>query len=146
MENLLLSKGQVRVLGREGVPAAAAQTPRTPRATRRSSGRPHLPDQPHHPHARNGLSIKEEHAAYEVLRAASEAPGRAARDPARREALKVYRCEHCRVLFLDHVMYTITWAAHGFRDPFECNMCGYQSQDLHSSHPTSRGEHRFHMS
>ncbi|KAM9698136.1 DNA-binding protein Ikaros isoform 12-T14 [Dama dama] len=100
------------------------------------------------PHARNGLSIKEEHAAYDVLRAASEGPPDALRVIGTSgEALKVYRCEHCRVLFLDHVMYTIHMGCHGFRDPFECNMCGYHSQDRYefSSHIT-RGEHRFHMS
>lgn len=100
------------------------------------------------PHARNGLPIKEEHAAYDVLRAASEGPPDALRVIGTGgEALKVYRCEHCRVLFLDHVMYTIHMGCHGFRDPFECNMCGYHSQDRYefSSHIT-RGEHRFHMS
>ncbi|XP_055276351.1 DNA-binding protein Ikaros isoform X5 [Moschus berezovskii] len=100
------------------------------------------------PHARNGLSIKEEHAAYDVLRAAAEGPADALRVIGTSgEALKVYRCEHCRVLFLDHVMYTIHMGCHGFRDPFECNMCGYHSQDRYefSSHIT-RGEHRFHMS
>ncbi|KAM6178948.1 DNA-binding protein Ikaros isoform 17-T17 [Rhynchocyon petersi] len=100
------------------------------------------------PHARNGLSIKEEQRAYDVLRAASENSQDAFRvlSPSG-EQLKVYKCEHCRVLFLDHVMYTIHMGCHGFRDPFECNMCGYHSQDRYefSSHIT-RGEHRFHMS
>ncbi|XP_016053811.1 PREDICTED: DNA-binding protein Ikaros isoform X8 [Miniopterus natalensis] len=99
-------------------------------------------------HARNGLSIKEEHAAYEVLRAASDSPQDAFRVVGTSgEPIKVYKCEHCRVLFLDHVMYTIHMGCHGFRDPFECNMCGYHSQDRYefSSHIT-RGEHRFHMS
>ncbi|XP_075413628.1 DNA-binding protein Ikaros isoform X5 [Tenrec ecaudatus] len=100
------------------------------------------------PHARNGLSIKEEHRAYDVLRAASENSQDAFRviSPSG-EQMKVYKCEHCRVLFLDHVMYTIHMGCHGFRDPFECNMCGYHSQDRYefSSHIT-RGEHRFHMS
>ncbi|XP_077053175.1 DNA-binding protein Ikaros isoform X3 [Siphateles boraxobius] len=60
------------------------------------------------------------------------------------EELRAYRCIHCRVLFLDHVMYTIHMGCHGFRDPFECNLCGYRSQDRYefSSHIT-RGEHRF---
>ncbi|XP_026134735.1 DNA-binding protein Ikaros-like isoform X5 [Carassius auratus] len=60
------------------------------------------------------------------------------------EELRAYRCVHCRVLFLDHVMYTIHMGCHGFRDPFECNLCGYRSQDRYefSSHIT-RGEHRF---
>ncbi|XP_053074689.1 DNA-binding protein Ikaros isoform X5 [Acinonyx jubatus] len=100
------------------------------------------------PHARNGLSIKEEHAAYDVLRAASDGSQDACRViGAGGEPMKVYKCEHCRVLFLDHVMYTIHMGCHGFRDPFECNMCGYHSQDRYefSSHIT-RGEHRFHMS
>ncbi|XP_056326938.1 DNA-binding protein Ikaros isoform X4 [Danio aesculapii] len=59
------------------------------------------------------------------------------------EELRAYRCIHCRVLFLDHVMYTIHMGCHGFRDPFECNLCGYRSQDRYefSSHIT-RGEHR----
>lgn len=100
------------------------------------------------PHNRNGLSIKEEHQAYEMLRAASDSSQDALRVIGMSgEQMKVYKCEHCRVLFLDHVMYTIHMGCHGFRDPFECNMCGYHSQDRYefSSHIT-RGEHRFHMS
>ncbi|XP_070280952.1 DNA-binding protein Ikaros isoform X4 [Myotis yumanensis] len=102
----------------------------------------------HGAHARNGLAIKEELPAYEVLRAASEGAQDALRVVgAGGEPLKAYKCEHCRVLFLDHVMYTIHMGCHGFRDPFECNMCGYHSQDRYefSSHIT-RGEHRYHMS
>ncbi|KAM9099111.1 DNA-binding protein Ikaros isoform X15 [Sarcophilus harrisii] len=99
-------------------------------------------------HARNGLSIKEEHRPYDVLRAATDNSQDAFKVINNNgEPLKVYKCEHCRVLFLDHVMYTIHMGCHGFRDPFECNMCGYHSQDRYefSSHIT-RGEHRFHMS
>ncbi|KAM4623042.1 zinc finger protein Aiolos [Discoglossus pictus] len=57
--------------------------------------------------------------------------------------LGVYRCDHCCVLFLDYVMFTIHMGCHGFRDPFECNMCGHRSQDRYefSSH-IARGEHR----
>lgn len=56
--------------------------------------------------------------------------------------VKSYRCDHCRVLFLDHVMFTIHMGCHGFRQPFECNICGYRSQDRYefSSHIV-RGEH-----
>lgn len=69
-----------------------------------------------------------------------------------REALRVvdgegrpvrsFRCEHCRVIFLDHVMFTIHMGCHGFRQPFECNICGHRSQDRYefSSHIV-RGEH-----
>ncbi|KAJ8001963.1 hypothetical protein DPEC_G00174870 [Dallia pectoralis] len=55
----------------------------------------------------------------------------------------VYPCDHCRVLFLDYVMFTIHMGCHGFRDPLECNVCGHRSQDRYefSSH-IARGEHR----
>ncbi|NXH17691.1 IKZF4 protein, partial [Bucco capensis] len=58
------------------------------------------------------------------------------------EQLRAFKCEHCRILFLDHVMFTIHMGCHGFRDPFECNICGYHSQDRYefSSHIV-RGEH-----
>ncbi|NXA05450.1 IKZF2 protein, partial [Sapayoa aenigma] len=60
------------------------------------------------------------------------------------EQIRAFTCEHCRVLFLDHVMYTIHMGCHGYRDPLECNICGYRSQDRYefSSHIV-RGEHTF---
>ncbi|XP_075036424.1 zinc finger protein Helios isoform X2 [Mixophyes fleayi] len=60
------------------------------------------------------------------------------------EQVKAFKCEHCRVLFLDHVMYTIHMGCHGYRDPLECNICGHRSQDRYefSSHIV-RGEHPF---
>ncbi|KAM4705872.1 DNA-binding protein Ikaros isoform 5-T5 [Rhinophrynus dorsalis] len=98
------------------------------------------------PHPRNGLPVKE-NRPFEMLRAASDNSQDAFKViSGNGEPVKVHKCEHCRVLFLDHVMYTIHMGCHGFRDPFECNMCGYQSQDRYefSSHIT-RGEHRFNM-
>lgn len=58
--------------------------------------------------------------------------------------LRAFQCEHCRVLFLDHVMYTIHMGCHGYRDPLECNICGHCSKDRYefSSHIV-RGEHTF---
>lgn len=60
-------------------------------------------------------------------------------------AVRCFRCEHCRVLFLDHVMYTIHMGCHGYREPLECNICGHRSKDRYefSSHIV-RGEHTFH--
>ncbi|XP_075893076.1 zinc finger protein Eos-like isoform X2 [Nelusetta ayraudi] len=57
-------------------------------------------------------------------------------------AVRSFRCDHCRVLFLDHVMFTIHMGCHGFHRPFECNICGHRSQDRYefSSHIV-RGEH-----
>ncbi|XP_034044838.1 LOW QUALITY PROTEIN: zinc finger protein Aiolos-like [Thalassophryne amazonica] len=59
------------------------------------------------------------------------------------EAGGVYPCSHCRVIFLDYVMFTIHMGCHGFRDPLECNVCGHRSRDRYefSSHIV-RSEHR----
>uniref|UniRef100_A0A8C6T1C5 IKAROS family zinc finger 4 n=1 Tax=Neogobius melanostomus TaxID=47308 RepID=A0A8C6T1C5_9GOBI len=58
-------------------------------------------------------------------------------------SVRSFHCRHCRILFLDHVMFTIHMGCHGFRQPFECNICGHRSQDRYefSSH-ISRGEHQ----
>lgn len=58
----------------------------------------------------------------------------------------VYPCGHCRVIFLDYVMFTIHMGCHGFRDPLECNVCGHRSRDRYefSSH-IARGEHRLEL-
>ncbi|XP_068608629.1 zinc finger protein Eos [Brachionichthys hirsutus] len=54
-----------------------------------------------------------------------------------------FHCRHCRILFLDHVMFTIHMGCHGFHQPFECNICGHHSHDRYEflSH-LSRGEHQ----
>ncbi|TKC49438.1 hypothetical protein EI555_016980 [Monodon monoceros] len=95
--------------------------------------------------ARNGMPLlKEVPRSYELLKPPPICP----RDSIKvinkeGEVMDVYRCDHCRVLFLDYVMFTIHMGCHGFRDPFECNMCGYRSHDRYefSSH-IARGEHR----
>uniref|UniRef100_A0A8C6SUB6 C2H2-type domain-containing protein n=1 Tax=Neogobius melanostomus TaxID=47308 RepID=A0A8C6SUB6_9GOBI len=58
------------------------------------------------------------------------------------DGTSVYPCGHCRLIFLDYVMYTIHMGCHGFRDPFECNVCGHRSRDRYefTSHIV-RGEH-----
>ncbi|XP_077371388.1 zinc finger protein Eos [Festucalex cinctus] len=57
--------------------------------------------------------------------------------------MRYFHCRHCRILFLDHVMFTIHMGCHGFHQPFECNICGHCSRDRYefSSH-MSRGEHQ----
>uniref|UniRef100_A0A672R0X7 IKAROS family zinc finger 1 (Ikaros) n=1 Tax=Sinocyclocheilus grahami TaxID=75366 RepID=A0A672R0X7_SINGR len=104
------------------------------------------------PGMRNGglpVVKEEQQRHFEALRAVGMEPSMASSEgfkvlSGEGEELRAYRCVHCRVLFLDHVMYTIHMGCHGFRDPFECNLCGYRSQDRYefSSHIT-RGEHRF---
>lgn len=95
--------------------------------------------------ARNGLlAFKEHPRAYDVVRPPATYPRDVFKVFNREgEPIGVYRCDHCRVLFLDYVMFTIHMGCHGFRDPFECNMCGHRSHDKYefSSHIV-RGEHR----
>ncbi|XP_006022608.1 zinc finger protein Aiolos isoform X1 [Alligator sinensis] len=97
------------------------------------------------PQARNGLqSLKELPRSYDIIKPPTICPRDAFKVINKEgEAIGVYRCDHCRVLFLDYVMFTIHMGCHGFRDPFECNMCGYRSHDRYefSSH-IARGEHR----
>ncbi|XP_021095734.1 zinc finger protein Aiolos isoform X2 [Heterocephalus glaber] len=97
------------------------------------------------PRARNGVPLlKEAPRAYELLKPPPLCPRDSVKVIAKDgEVTDVFRCDHCRVLFLDYVMFTIHMGCHGFRDPFECNMCGYRSQDRYefSSH-IARGEHR----
>ncbi|XP_015271813.1 PREDICTED: zinc finger protein Aiolos [Gekko japonicus] len=93
----------------------------------------------------NGLLSFKEHArVYDLFRPPPVCP----RDVLKvfnkeGEPIGVYRCDHCRVLFLDYVMFTIHMGCHGFRDPFECNVCGHRSHNKYefSSHIV-RGEHR----
>eukprot|EP00063_Salmo_salar_P034878 XP_014009713.1 PREDICTED: DNA-binding protein Ikaros-like isoform X2 [Salmo salar] len=98
------------------------------------------------PAVRNGvlpLAKEEQQRQYEAMRASIEMASEGFKVlSGEGEQLRAYCCEHCRILFLDHVMYTIHMGCHGFRDPFECNLCGHRSQDRYefSSH-TTRGEH-----
>ncbi|KAM6940531.1 zinc finger protein Aiolos-like [Xenentodon cancila] len=85
-----------------------------------------------HPHAQTmSLSPMEALRVMRADRDAGAVPG------------AVYSCGHCRVIFLDYVMFTIHMGCHGFRDPLECNVCGHRSRDRYefSSH-IARGEHR----
>ncbi|XP_051496111.1 zinc finger protein Aiolos [Apus apus] len=99
-----------------------------------------IPAQP-----RNGLqSLKDFPRPYDILKPPALCPRDAFKVLNKEgEAIGVYRCDHCRVLFLDYVMFTIHMGCHGFRDPFECNVCGYRGHDRYefSSH-IARGEHR----
>nr|XP_021136880.1 zinc finger protein Aiolos isoform X6 [Columba livia] len=95
--------------------------------------------------SRNGLqSLKDFPRPFDIIKPPAICPRDAFKVINKEgEAIGVYRCDHCRVLFLDYVMFTIHMGCHGFRDPFECNVCGYRSHDRYefSSH-IARGEHR----
>ncbi|OXB63671.1 hypothetical protein ASZ78_008986 [Callipepla squamata] len=107
---------------------------------------PPFPQGPHVlPMSRNGLpALKDFPRPYDIIKPPAMCPRDAFKVLNKDgEAIGVYRCDHCRVLFLDYVMFTIHMGCHGFRDPFECNVCGYRSHDRYefSSH-IARGEHR----
>uniref|UniRef100_A0A670YLP6 IKAROS family zinc finger 3 n=1 Tax=Pseudonaja textilis TaxID=8673 RepID=A0A670YLP6_PSETE len=95
--------------------------------------------------ARNGLlTFKEPPRAYDTFRQPNVYPYDTMKVFNKEgESIGFFRCDHCRVLFLDYVMFTIHMGCHGFRDPFECNMCGHRSHDKYefASH-IIRGEHR----
>ncbi|XP_061746127.1 zinc finger protein Eos-like isoform X2 [Nerophis ophidion] len=117
----------------------------------------HVAPPPHykrHGHAKD-REMKREDGGYHAPPAPGLAPAPsspAAPSSTSRETLRVvdgegrtvrcFRCDHCRVLFLDHVMFTIHMGCHGFRQPLECNICGHRSRDRYefSSHIV-RGEH-----
>lgn len=54
----------------------------------------------------------------------------------------LFTCQTCEVYFVDHVMFTIHMGCHGYRDPLECNICGYKARDKYdfASH-IARGLH-----
>ncbi|KAG5278721.1 hypothetical protein AALO_G00102020 [Alosa alosa] len=104
-----------------------------------NTGGLHFPLHPHHPshlppHLVHQPPLPPPHAVppHEVLRVVQ----------GKGEPAGAYMCSHCRVLFLDYVMFTIHMGCHGFRDPLECNLCGHLSRDRYefSSH-IARGEH-----
>ncbi|XP_059813727.1 zinc finger protein Aiolos-like [Hypanus sabinus] len=106
----------------------------------------YLPQQVIGARFRNGLAAAKESPKHFELVKGAAGPGREALKVVggEGEPVRVYRCDHCRVIYLDYVMFTIHMGCHGFRDPFECNVCGYRSQDRYefSSH-IARGEHGF---
>ncbi|XP_031456554.1 zinc finger protein Aiolos isoform X4 [Phasianus colchicus] len=106
---------------------------------------PPFPQGPVLPVPRNGLpALKDFPRPYDIIKPPAMCPRDAFKVINKDgEAIGAYRCDHCRVLFLDYVMFTIHMGCHGFRDPFECNVCGYRSHDRYefSSH-IARGEHR----
>ncbi|MCL4127324.1 UNVERIFIED_CONTAM: hypothetical protein GTU68_032774 [Idotea baltica] len=40
-----------------------------------------------------------------------------------------YQCQYCDIAFKDLVMYTMHMGYHGFKNPFICNMCGFDAEE-----------------
>uniref|UniRef100_A0A3B4TW42 IKAROS family zinc finger 4 n=1 Tax=Seriola dumerili TaxID=41447 RepID=A0A3B4TW42_SERDU len=129
--------GEEAAEGHEDLPVGRSHVPSPSNGCQDSTDTESMPDEPCNSTAqtpslsrdRHSPSHAKEREAFRVV----DGEGRAVRS---------FRCEHCRVLFLDHVMFTIHMGCHGFRQPFECNICGHRSQDRYefSSHIV-RGEH-----
>lgn len=42
---------------------------------------------------------------------------------------EAHQCQYCDIAFKDVVMYTMHMGYHGYKDPFTCNMCGFDAVD-----------------
>ena len=45
--------------------------------------------------------------------------------------VKGHYCAICRCIFLDDVVFAIHKAAHSYKNPLQCNLCGHQSESVH---------------
>ena len=45
--------------------------------------------------------------------------------------IKGHYCSVCRCIFLDDVLFAIHKAAHSYKNPLECNLCGHESNTVH---------------
>uniref|UniRef100_A0A3B5AFJ9 IKAROS family zinc finger 4 n=1 Tax=Stegastes partitus TaxID=144197 RepID=A0A3B5AFJ9_9TELE len=136
--------GREAAEGHEDLPAGRSHAPSPSNGCQDSTDTESMPDEPCNSTAPTATLRSPSHAKD---RDSPTAPSSTSREAFRvvdgeGRAVRSFRCEHCRVLFLDHVMFTIHMGCHGFRQPFECNICGHRSQDRYefSSHIV-RGEH-----
>ena len=49
--------------------------------------------------------------------------------PEKRVSSPDYTCPHCQIAFGDCIMYTMHMGYHGYKDPYQCNMCGDLCKD-----------------
>uniref|UniRef100_A0A3Q0SY27 IKAROS family zinc finger 4 n=1 Tax=Amphilophus citrinellus TaxID=61819 RepID=A0A3Q0SY27_AMPCI len=149
--------GREAAEGHEDLPVGRSHAPSPSNGCQDSTDTESMADDRHSPSHAKDREVEREDGGHSVLPPPAHAPtpsSPTAPSSTSREAFRVvdgegravrsFRCEHCRVLFLDHVMFTIHMGCHGFRQPFECNICGHRSQDRYefSSHIV-RGEHIF---
>ncbi|KAL1773014.1 zinc finger protein Pegasus isoform X1 [Sigmodon hispidus] len=54
----------------------------------------------------------------------------------------LYHCQHCDTYFADNVLYTIHMGCHGYDNPFQCNICGYNCKNKYDfACHFARGQH-----
>ncbi|KAK7939638.1 hypothetical protein WMY93_002964 [Mugilogobius chulae] len=105
-----------------------AAVPRTDRDIQPENAHPAADPRPVLPWSCRGVSQSNRGSG--ILRIATEHPinQEGIRVFGREGEMRAFQCDHCRVLFLDHVMYTIHMGCHGYRDPLECNICGIEAK------------------
>ncbi|ERE91007.1 zinc finger protein Pegasus [Cricetulus griseus] len=54
----------------------------------------------------------------------------------------LYHCQHCDTYFADNILYTIHMGCHGYDNPFQCNICGYNCKNKYDfACHFARGQH-----
>lgn len=54
----------------------------------------------------------------------------------------LYFCQHCDTYFADNVLYTIHMGCHGYDNPFQCNICGFNCENKYDfACHFARGQH-----
>ncbi|XP_055006382.1 zinc finger protein Pegasus [Boleophthalmus pectinirostris] len=53
------------------------------------------------------------------------------------------KCVHCDIQFADNILYTIHMGCHGYKQPFQCNVCGHLCKDKYDfACHFARGQHK----
>ncbi|XP_033887381.1 zinc finger protein Pegasus-like isoform X1 [Acipenser ruthenus] len=102
------------------------------------------PRPPPHPH-RNYSPVagpSSEHSAHTSTPSNSQpstpAPALPVQDPQ-----LLHHCQNCDTYFADNILYTIHMGCHGYENPFQCNICGYQCKNKYNfACHFARGQHK----
>ncbi|XP_067908920.1 zinc finger protein Pegasus-like isoform X2 [Heterodontus francisci] len=55
----------------------------------------------------------------------------------------LHHCQHCDMYFADNILYTIHMGCHGYKNPFQCNICGCKCRDKYDfACHFARGQHK----
>uniref|UniRef100_A0AAY4A8V7 Zinc finger protein Pegasus n=2 Tax=Denticeps clupeoides TaxID=299321 RepID=A0AAY4A8V7_9TELE len=55
----------------------------------------------------------------------------------------LHNCPHCDTYFADNILYTIHMGCHGYKNPFQCNICGCKCRDKYDfACHFARGQHK----
>ncbi|XP_078269690.1 zinc finger protein Pegasus-like isoform X2 [Rhinoraja longicauda] len=55
----------------------------------------------------------------------------------------LHHCQHCDMYFADNILYTIHMGCHGYKNPFQCNICGCKCKNKYDfACHFARGQHK----